>query len=317
MTGPALLDTIQSAAGNDGRQSELVSSLFAIFLTVSVIMFLLVMVFLLWAILRRRRDGASREQGLRKVLVGWVGAIALILAGLTLATWFYDRQLALAAQTKAIEIEINAHQWWWDVHYKHPDPSKELRTANELHLPRGVPVHITLRSGDVIHSFWVPNLAGKQDLIPGRVNDISLNALRDGKYRGQCAEFCGMQHANMALDVTVESPAAFTDWWKNGLKPPSPPATPLAQAGQAIFTSRQCASCHMIAGTSASAQVAPDLTHFASRNSIAAGRLPMDHESLTAWIADPQAVKPGNNMPKVPLSPDELRSVVAYLEGLK
>ncbi len=317
MTNQALLDTIQSAAGNDGRQAELVSGLFSIFLIVSILFFLFVIAFLIWAMVRRRGEGASREKGLRTALVGWVGVIAITLAGLTIATWLYDRRLAQAAEAPAIEIEINAHQWWWDVHYKHPDPSKELRTSNELHLPRGVPVHITLRSGDVIHSFWVPNLAGKQDLIPGRVNDISLSALRDGRFRGQCAEFCGMQHAYMALDVTVESPAAFRDWWEAGLKPAPPPSSALASAGLAIATGRQCASCHMIAGTPASGQVAPDLTHFASRRSIAAGRLPMDHDSLTRWIADPQAVKPGNNMPKVPLKPDELRAVVAYLEGLK
>jgi cytochrome c oxidase subunit 2 len=185
----AWLDTIQSAAGNDGQQSALVSQLFAIFLAVTTLFFLAVMAFLLWAIVRRRRDGESRERGLRKLLVGWVGLISLTLAGLTLATWLFDRALAEAAAAPALEIEVTANQWWWDVRYADDDASLIFRTANELHLPAGVPAHITLRSNDVIHSFWIPNLAGKQDMIPGREADISIRPLREGAFRAQCAEF--------------------------------------------------------------------------------------------------------------------------------
>ncbi|HEX8621496.1 MAG TPA: cytochrome c oxidase subunit II [Allosphingosinicella sp.] len=312
------LDTFQSAAGNDGQQSALVSELFAIFLAVTALFFVAVMIFLIWAILRRRRgEGESREPALRRLLVGWVGLISLTLAGLTLATWLYDRGLARAAATPALEIEVTANQWWWDVRYADDDANWIFRTANELHLPAGVPAHITLRSNDVIHSFWVPNLAGKQDMIPGREADISIRPLRRGVYRAQCAEFCGLQHARMALDVTVESPADFIAWRAAALKPAAAPVGGSAQAGQAIVTGRQCASCHSIAGTPASGQVAPDLTHFASRRTIAAGTLPMSRANIAAWIADPQAVKPGNNMPKVPLTPAELAAVTAYLETLK
>jgi cytochrome c oxidase subunit 2 len=313
----AWLDTIQSAAGNDGQQSALVSNLFAIFLTVTSIFFVAVMIFLAWAILRRRREGESRERGLRHLLVGWVGLISLTLAGLTLATWLYDRGLADAAATPALEIEVTGNQWWWDVRYADDDASQIFRTANELHLPVGVPAHITLRSNDVIHSFWIPNLAGKQDMIPGREADISIRPLREGRFRAQCAEFCGLQHARMALDVTVESPAAFAAWRAASLRPAPAPASPAAKAGQAIVTGGQCASCHAIAGTPASGQVAPDLTHFASRRTIAAGTLPMSRENIAAWIADPQAPKPGNNMPKVPLDREQLDAVTAYLESLK
>lgn len=314
MSGP--LDTIQSIAGNDGQQSALVSELFSIFLIVAGIVYLAVILFLLWAIFRRR-GGPSRERGLRTGLVAWVGMTALILAGLTIATWLYDRGLARAAQAPSLEIEVTANQWWWDVRYADRNADRIFRTANELHLPAGVPVHITLRSNDVIHSFWIPNLAGKQDMIPGRDADISIRPLREGVYRAQCAEFCGLQHARMALDVTVESPAAFAAWREAQLRPPQTPAGAQARAGQAIVTGRQCASCHSIAGTPASGQVAPDLSHFASRRSIAAGTLPMTHANIAAWIADPQAAKPGNNMPKVPLSPAELAAVTAYLEGLR
>jgi cytochrome c oxidase subunit 2 len=313
----AWLDTLQSAAGNDGRQSLLVSELFAIFLVVTTLFFVAVMIFLVWAIARRRGERESREPALRRLLVGWVGLVTLTLAGLTLATWVYDRGLARAAATPALEIEVTANQWWWDVRYADKEANEIFRTANEIHLPVGIPAHITLRSNDVIHSFWIPNLAGKQDMIPGREADISIRPLREGRYRAQCAEFCGLQHAKMALDVTVESPAAFAAWRAAALKPAAPPASAAAQAGQAIVTGRQCASCHAIAGTPASGQVAPDLTHFASRRTIAAGTLPMSRQNIAAWIADPQAPKPGNNMPKVTLSAAELGSVTAYLESLK
>lgn len=318
-------DTVQSAAGNDGREAALTSELFAIFLIVAGIVYAIVLLFLLWALVRRkglRQDGGpdlgvSSESGLRTGLVTWVIGSAVILAGLTIATWAYDRRLARAADMPPLEIEIVARQWWWDVRYLDRRADRIFRTANELHLPAGVPVRITLKSNDVIHSFWVPNLAGKQDLIPGRISQIVLQPIREGSYRGQCAEFCGLQHAHMALDVTVESPSRFAAWSAAQLQPARPPDSPLARAGQAIVTGRQCASCHAIAGTPASAQIAPDLTHFASRRSIAAGTLPMQRDAIAAWIADPQSAKPGNNMPKVPLSRAELRAVAAYLESLR
>jgi cytochrome c oxidase subunit 2 len=180
-----------------------------------------------------------------------------------------------------------------------------------------VPVHIRLKSNDVIHSFWVPRLAGKQDLIPGRINDILLIAKRRGRYRGQCAEYCGVQHAHMALDVTAESPEDFKRWYTAQLAPAAMPTTPLARAGYDYFMTRECSTCHSITGTKASAQVAPDLTHLASRKTIAAGTLPMTRGHLYAWVADPQGPKPGNNMPYIGLEPQELHSVVAYLETLK
>jgi cytochrome c oxidase subunit 2 len=254
---------------------------------------------------------------LRTALVLWVGATAAILLGLSVASWFADRGQAEPPGAPALEIEITANQFWWDVRYMNADPSRIVHTANELHLPVGALVRITLKSNDVIHSFWVPNLAGKQDLIPGRTNDIEIRPLVAGRYRGQCAEFCGVQHANMALDVVVESPTAFAAWQHAQGRTPPPPASPLVQAGQAIFATRQCASCHAISGTPASGQAAPDLSHVASRRWIGAGALPMTRANLAAWIADPQAAKAGNNMPAIPLSPAELNAVTAYMETLR
>ncbi len=318
-------DTLQSATGGDGRHGELFIDLFWFFVVVTTLVYLLVIAFLGAAIVRRRGkrqdglpdDGETRERPLNTLLVAWTGAIALILAALTIVSWLADRRMAQAAAAPALEIEIVANQWWWDVRYLSSDPSRTIRTANELHLPVGVPVRITLKSNDVIHSFWVPNLAGKQDLIPGRITDLSLRPLREGIYRGQCAEFCGLQHAHMALDVTVESPAEFARWQQRQGQLPPAPRTPLQQAGYAYVTTRECASCHNISGTPASGQIAPDLTHFASRRSIAAGTFPMTRGHLYAWIADPQTAKPGNNMPYIGLSPEELHAIVAYLETLR
>jgi cytochrome c oxidase subunit 2 len=312
----AWLDSFQSAAGNDGQQAMLISHLFGIFLAVTAFFYLLVLIFLAWAVFRRR-GGESREPALRRTLILWIGLIGLTLGGLTIASWFADRGLADAADRPGVEITLIGHQWWWEVRYDYGDPSRIVRTANELHLPVGVPARIRLQSTDVIHSLWIPNLAGKQDLIPGRSTDLSLLPLHEGVYRGQCAEFCGMQHANMALDVTVESPAAFARWRAAQLVTPPPPATPLAQAGQALVTNGACGSCHAIAGTTASGQVAPDLSHVAGRRSLAAGALAMNHRNLAGWIANPQDAKPGNNMPAVPMNARELAAITAYLETLR
>jgi cytochrome c oxidase subunit 2 len=311
----ASLHTLQSVAGNDGEQSALISSLFEIFLGVTGFFYLLVLIFLIWAIVRRREE--SREPMLRRTLVVWVAVIALTLGGLTIATWFADRGLAQAADRPGVEITVIGHQWWWEVRYANGTSSQIVRTANELHLPVGVPAQISLQSTDVIHSLWIPNLAGKQDLIPGRSVDLSLLPTREGVYRGQCAEFCGMQHANMALDVTVESPAAFARWRAAQLAVPPPPTTPAAQAGLILVTQGACASCHSIAGTNASGQVAPDLSHVAGRRSIAAGTLAMSHANLAGWISNPQGVKPGNNMPNVPMNAAQREAITAYLETLR
>lgn len=319
---------IQSTNGRDGTQGALIGGLFDIFFWTTAAVYALVMLYLAVALFRgyRHRAQASglqgeppaqAEAGWRGALIAFIAATALILAGLSIATWLTDRNLAKAAEKPAMEIELTGHQWWWEVKYEAAVPSRMVRTANELHIPAGVTTRILLKSNDVIHSMWVPNLAGKQDLIPGRQADLTLHPLRPGLYRAQCAEFCGMQHAKMALDVTVDTPADFSRWYAAQMKPPMPPTSGPALAGFKIFQTRQCASCHAIAGTPASGSVAPDLSHVASRRTIAAGTLRTSHANMTRWLKDPQEPKPGNNMPKVPLSPDELAAVTAYMETLR
>lgn len=316
----------QTALGGQGAEASNFISLFTIFIAVCAAMYLLVVAGLLLALWRGGTKGArtveDREHhrtsaAVRPAVITWVALVLVGLTALTVASFFTDRSNAAASSNPQLSLTVTANQWWWDVEYHSADASKTVRTANEIHLPVGVPVQITLKSNDVIHSLWIPNLAGKQDLIPGRITDLELLARETGTFRAQCAEFCGVQHSKMALDVTVESRDDFNLWYAAQLKPAKAPETPLQFAGYTYFTARECSSCHNIGGTPASGQLAPDLTHFASRRSIAAGTLPMTRANLAAWIADPQSPKPGNNMPKIDMKPGEANAVAAYLETLK
>jgi len=315
----------QNALGGQGAEGANFIRLFTFFMVVCTVMYLLVIAGLAVALWRRRREGLTVEDRrhhqmspvVRPALIVWTALIVIGLSVLVVASFFSDRSNAAHTRRPALTLTVTANQWWWDVRYDTADPSKIVRTANEIHLPVGVPVQVMFKSNDVIHSFWVPNLAGKQDLIPGRTTDVQLLPRTAGLYRGQCAEFCGIAHALMALDITVESKADFQRWYAAQLRPAAPPKTSLQLAGYRYATTRECATCHNIGGTPASGQVAPDLTHFASRRSIAAGTLPMNKGNLYGWIADPQSQKPGNRMPTVGLNAPELHALVAYLESLK
>jgi len=203
------------------------------------------------------------------------------------------------------------------VRYLYDNPSQIVVTANEIHIPVGRPVRIRGTSNDVIHSFWVPNLHGKRDLIPSRITDEWIQADQPGRYRGQCAEFCGMQHAHMALLVIAEEPAQFEMWQETQLATSSAPVDEEQRHGQQVFLAKACAACHAVRGTAAAGTLGPDLTHIGSRRTIAAGVFENTRGSLAAWIADPQTIKPGNNMPMVALTADELRAASAYLASLK
>lgn len=306
---------VQSIAPSAGAHTSAFTTLFIVFLVVCGVFYLLVIGFLGAAILRRRREG---DAGISTLFRVWVALVSVSLVGLAFASWLTDRAMAsYGGDGPPVRIRITANQWWWDVEYLGATPSEALRTANELHLPAGRPALIELHSNDVIHSFWVPNLAGKQDLIPGRTTDVALLPRRTGIFRGQCAEFCGAQHAHMALTVVVEPEARFRGWWRHQQAEAPAPRTPEQLAGMSYVTTRECATCHAIAGTTASASVAPDLTHVASRKTIAAGTLPMSRGALYAWIADPQGVKPGAHMPYIGLEARQLDAVVSYLETLK
>lgn len=287
------------------------------------VMYAMVLIFLTLALLRHSRARAASEnrqsmsRGLSVALAIWTVLVVLGLFGLTLTSFFTDRALVRAASDPQVSLKVTAMQWWWDIEYLHSDPSQRFRTANEVHLPVNAQVRIELTANDVIHSFWVPNLNGKRDLIPGRPTEIRLQPTQPGVFRGQCAEFCGQQHAHMAFDVVVESQADFDRWRERQLAAATQPADATAEGGLQVFMSTACNLCHAISGTPAFAQVGPDLTHVASRRMLAAGALVNTPENLRKWLQNPQAVKPGSRMPIVELEPRELDALVAYLGALQ
>ena len=212
---------------------------------------------------------------------------------------------------------VTGHQWWWEFEYEDSQPSRRVLTANEIHLPVGRAVVVKVTSRDVIHSFWLPNLQGKRDLIPGMTTAMWLQADHVGRFRGQCAEFCGLQHAHMAFDAVVESDADFERWLDGQRAPSVPPAEAPASRGLEIFTTQRCGRCHSVRGTEAAGQAAPDLTHLASRLSVAAGTLPNSPAHRRECVRDPQAVKPGTQMPATPFSPTDMTALIAYLDTLR
>ena len=222
-----------------------------------------------------------------------------------------------AAPEGALRVHVTGHMWWWEVRYRGPE-GEWIATANELRIPVGRPVAVSLSSPDVIHSFWVPSLAGKVDVIPGRLTEITLRADRPGVYRGQCAEFCGAQHAHMALWIVADPPEEFNRWMLAQRAPAREPVTDQQQQGRELFETRACVLCHTVRGTGARATIGPDLTHIASRRTIAAGVFPNNTAYLTAWVTHAQSLKPGVAMPDVTdFTGEELHALVAYLQHLQ
>jgi cytochrome c oxidase subunit II len=261
----------------------------------------------------RSRDAALPPQtrGHTALEIGWTIAPALVLLAITVPTIQVIFRTQAAPVPAALQITVLGHQWWWEFRY----PSLEVVTANELHVPAGRPVALTLDGPDVIHSFWVPQLGGKRDVIPGRVNRLAFTADTPGEYRGQCAEFCGLSHANMGMRVVVDDPAAFERWISAQKTTPAEPTGPAAE-GKAIYVRSACVGCHTIRGVSTGA-LGPDLTTFGSRRTLAAGMFPSTAETVAAWIKDPTALKPGSKMPALGLTDDQARAVAAYLLSLK
>jgi cytochrome c oxidase subunit 2 len=310
------VSAIQSAMHPAGAHAMITGDLFSLFLGITGFFFILVLLFLGWAIWRKDR-GTDGDRRLRVTVAGWAGLITLGLFVLTIGSYVADRSLAFAGHgQRPIRIQVTAQQWWWDVRYQNPIQANDVVTANEIHLPVGRPAHLQLIADDVIHSLWIPNLSGKQDLIPGRPADLELLPRRTGHFRAQCAEFCGLQHAHMSLDVIVETPAQYAAWMARSLQPAPPPRTAEQRRGHAIVTGRQCGACHAITGTPAFGSVGPDLTRVASRATLAAGTTPNVRAWLDRWIADPQGIKPGNRMPKIVMTVEDRRAVTAYLETL-
>jgi len=301
-----------------GRLADLTWVLFIM----GALVLALVTALLLYALLRRQRSPFPPTPEGDRRSTRWIVIGGVVFPGVVLSVLFvYVLQVQRAAGRPPADpdlvIEVIGNRWWWGVRYLSAGASREFETANEIHIPVGRPVRIRLVSRDVIHSFWVPRLQGKRDLIPGRVNGTWIQADAPGVYRGQCAEYCGLQHAKMGLLVIAQPPAEFAAWYAQQLRPAAPPADSIARRGQAVFSESGCAVCHTIRGTDARGELGPDLTHLASRRTLAAGTIPNTRGHLAGWIADPQALKPGNLMPAVPLDAADLQALLHYLETLR
>jgi len=314
--------------------AESIRSLSVLVFAITAFIFVVVEGILFYSLFRFRRRAAAgtaeppQVYGSKPIEIAWTAAPALIVFVLVLVTartlWEVNVPPPRPqAGDNTLFVTVVGHQWWWEYTYDHYDGQPlGFTTANELHVPAGEPgengvkrpVYLTLRSADVCHSFWVPRLAGKTDLIPGRENKMWFQSDRPGVYLGQCAEYCGTQHAGMLLRVSVDPPAAFDAWRKNQAKEKPPPSPDDVNAR--AFFSETCVKCHRVRGTSANGTYAPDLTHLMSRDTLASGMIKNDPDTLRRWVADPQKIKPGCLMPAFGLSDTDCDDIVGYLRTL-
>jgi len=296
-------------------QAQSIENLFIFQLVVAGLIFLGVEGVLIYSsFAHRSRPGrqAATFSGNTKVEIAWTAIPALLLIVVFILTVQTMHQ-ATATATDPLTIRVVAHQWWWEFDY----PNEGIVTANELHVPVGEQVVIHLESADVIHSFWVPELAGKTDANPGHVNEVTFTAMAPGTYLGQCAEFCGVEHTWMAIRVVAQSTQDYQAWVQMEKRPATTPPAGLAAQGAQIFTAEACGSCHAIAGTSANGVAGPNLTHVASRATIGAGVLDNTPANMARWLQNPQVVKPGALMPNFNLTPDQVNALTAYMETLR
>ncbi|MBV9758224.1 MAG: cytochrome c oxidase subunit II [Alphaproteobacteria bacterium] len=296
-------------------------------LAISVIVVVVVSVLLLAGLLRQRPSPAVNDPKLvpprrPQAGLGWiyVGTAISAVALFGSAIWTFSVLAAVSVPRAAaadFKIDIVGHQWWWEVRYAAAKtPMRNVVTANEIHIPTGRPIRFVVQTADVIHSFWVPGLSGKMEAIPGQYNELWLEADQPGVYRGQCSEYCGQQHAHMGFVLVAERPDRFQSWWDHQLAPAPPPDSALSVRGEAAFIAN-CGICHTVNGTAAGGRIGPDLTHLMGRLELAAGTLPNTIGYLSGWIADPQRIKPGNQMPTLTLSGPQLTDIRAFLETLQ
>lgn len=304
-----------------GYGSVQIDRLWWIILVISVIVYAFVMGTLILALLRRRREAPDIRQSAPPrgshtyVTINGIVLPAVILIGVFFLSLMTMNGLNPDTDENTLVIEVTGRRWWWEVRY----PDSNFVTANEIHIPVNQPVRIRLISDDVIHSFWVPSLHGKVDMIPGQVNEITLQAETVGSYRGQCAEYCGTQHGRMAFYVIADTAEGFDAWLANQQEPAVEPEAEdsLVAQGKQVFLTASFAYCHSIRGTAAQSDVGPDLTHLASRQTIGAGILPNTRGNLAGWVVNAQSIKPGSLMPAVPIAGEDLQALLAYLESLE
>jgi cytochrome c oxidase subunit 2 len=305
----------QSALDPAGRESSLIFDIFVGMATGTAIVWLIVIVLFLWCA-RTRPEPFSRRATKRMIFGGTI-IPAIVLCSLLLLTFVTLPALVAPAPDGSLRIAVSGEQWWWRVRYL-LENGESVVLANEIRLPAGAPVEFQLDSPDVIHSFWIPSLGGKMDMIPGRVTRLVLNPTKTGTYRGTCAEYCGASHALMRFSVVVQQQEDFARWLADQTMPAQPPSSPAALRGQDLFLSNGCGACHAVRGTAADGVIAPDLTHVGSRLRLAADTLPNEVSGFRQWVAATQALKPGAQMPPFHmLAEEDLDALAAYLEGLK
>jgi cytochrome c oxidase subunit II len=310
----------QNVFNPSGPAARSIASLGSFLIVACGAIYVLVLAALGWALLRRRRSSDDLPETEARLTRNVTIAVALTIVTLlvfSVSSTLFGRGLTSPLGPGAITVDVVGHQWWWEFQYRDLTPSDYVTSPNELHIPVGAPVHIKAASRDVIHSFWVPNLHGKRDLIPGQVTNFWIQADEPGMYRGQCAEFCGHQHANMAFVVVAEPMEQFRKWIYNQRQVAPEPRTDLEKRGRDVFLQNPCAMCHTIRGTSAGSRIGPELTHVGGRLTLAAGTLPNTRGHLAGWILDSQSVKPGNRMPPNPLAPEDLQAMLSYLRSLR
>ena len=328
-TAPAALAAALALGGCGGSQSTLaphspaahdIATLWWWMLGIAAVVFFGAVGLLLISWFRRRTPGLPLVGKNERASTALVIAFGIVIPAAVLIPLFGVSDLYVLGKTDqpatgstSMTIQVVGRQWFWDVRY----PGTRAVTANEIHIPVRTRVNVVATTADVIHSFWVPELNRKVDMIPDRRNRTLLYGDQPGVYRGQCAEFCGLQHAHMAMRVFVQPRGAFHRWLRNASRSARPPTTPLARSGERVFMTSQCASCHTIRGTSAQGTVGPDLTHLATRTTLAADTIPDTPYWLRRWIRDPQRWKPGNEMPDLGVRGRKLAAVVAYLRGLR
>ena len=306
---------LQSPLDPAGPEAQEIARLWWVLFWICTVVFVVTMALALWAV---RKGGTAAPQqvgplsGNGFVIVSGIIIPTIILVGILV--YSLRATLAIMPGPATMTIEVTGHQWWWEVRY----PELGIITANELHLPVGQAVRLKLRSGDVVHSFWVPNLHGKMDMFPEHDTELTLRADRPGTFRGQCAEFCGPQHTWMTVRVLALPEEEFQQWVAaRQSAPPAEADQSLLARGRQSFLNHGCAACHAIRGTAAEARLAPDLTHLASRQTLGAGILENNRENLRAWILRPHEIKPGNLMPPTILPEAELEALLTYLESLQ
>ncbi len=303
----------------DSPQGLAISNLFVLTLLIAAGIFLLVAGLVVYAsICYRRKPGQGEPYqnfGIPKLEVGWTVAPAVLLLGLFGVTFVGMGNADPAVEKdRAPDIIVTGYQWWWGVSY----PQAGVISANEIHMPAGKRMLVRLIGGDVIHDLWIPRLGRKMDMVPGHPNEMYMQADTPGVYIGACAEYCGVQHSKMLIRAVVQTPTEYDAWLKTHSAPaPAHPDAAFALRGQQLFQQKTCISCHAINGTAANAQIGPNLTHVASRQTLAAGVLQNTPENMAAWIKNPQQIKPGSYMPNLRLTDDEIKALVAYMETLK